>query len=565
MRWYDANVDGLVRSYEAIPADQVHGWLIPFLPDAPALVLDVGAGTGRDAAWLASLGHRIVAVEPTPSMLSEARRLHASPSIQWLDDRLPGLESVHRLGLSFDLILLSAVWMHVDSADRSRAFRKLVTLLKPGAAIAITLRHGPSDDNRGISDVTQEEIEHLARAHGGFVERATTSKDKMGRGSVHWTELLVRLPDDGTGALPLLRHIILNDDKSSTYKLALLRVICRIADTAYGYARITDDGHVGIPFGLVGLYWIRLFMPLLTTNLPQSPTNEGLDRLGFVREGFRGLLDLSQLDFRIGVQFSEDRSTALHSALRDACDTIARMPATYMAYPDGKPVMPVHQRARVPRPRNVRLDESYLSSFGELLVPDHLWRAFQRFDVWIEPALVHEWSRLIRTYAARRGRHINDEAMAAAMTWADPSRDVRIAKEQAIKLLSANKLHCVWTGRALSQGTLDIDHCFPWAAWPCEDLWNLLPALRKVNQSEKRDKLPSIELLRSAEDRIKAWWSTAYLDADSEDLRNRFIIGAKATLPSASMGEVHLDEIFNSLELLQMRLRNDQQIPVWEG
>jgi hypothetical protein len=31
----------------------------------------------------------------------------------------------------------------------------------------------------------------------------------------------VRLPDDGSGALPLLRHIILNDDKSSTYKLAL--------------------------------------------------------------------------------------------------------------------------------------------------------------------------------------------------------------------------------------------------------------------------------------------------------------------------------------------------------
>jgi len=49
---------------------------------------------------------------------------------------------------------------------------------------------------------------------------------------VNWTQLTVRLPDDGSGALPLLRHIILNDDKSSTYKLALLRVLCRIADGA---------------------------------------------------------------------------------------------------------------------------------------------------------------------------------------------------------------------------------------------------------------------------------------------------------------------------------------------
>jgi hypothetical protein len=39
-----------------------------------------------------------------------------------------------------------------------------------------------------------------------------------------------QLPDDGTGALPLLRGIILNDDKSSTYKLALLRAILRVAD-----------------------------------------------------------------------------------------------------------------------------------------------------------------------------------------------------------------------------------------------------------------------------------------------------------------------------------------------
>jgi hypothetical protein len=38
-------------------------------------------------------------------------------------------------------------------------------------------------------------------------------------------QLALRLPDDGTGALPLLRHIIFNDDKSSTYKLALLRVL----------------------------------------------------------------------------------------------------------------------------------------------------------------------------------------------------------------------------------------------------------------------------------------------------------------------------------------------------
>ena len=36
------------------------------------------------------------------------------------------------------------------------------------------------------------------------------------------------------------------------------------------------------------------------------------------------------------------------------------------------------------------------------------------------------------------------------------------------------------------------------------DLWNLLPAHRTVNQNEKRNKLPSVELLRSAQDQSKS-------------------------------------------------------------
>lgn len=101
-------------------------------------------------------------------------------------------------------------------------------------------------------------------------------------------------------ALPLLRHTILNDDKSSTYKLALLRAVCRIADGAAGYVRDADDGHVAVPLGLVGLYWIRLFKPLLAAGLPQSPTNQGDAQLGFIKAGFRQLNDVSHLDLRIG-------------------------------------------------------------------------------------------------------------------------------------------------------------------------------------------------------------------------------------------------------------------------
>ncbi len=551
IRWYDANAEDVSRRYESVAAETVHGWLADLLPSAPALVLDVGAGTGRDAAWLASRGLEVVAVEPSSAMLAEAQRLHPSPAIRWISDSLPGLDKVFRLGLSFDLILLSAVWMHVPPADRARAFRKLVTLLKPGGGIAITLRHGHAEPERGIHDVSQAEIEHLAHAHGAFVERAADSKDELGRDTVTWTRLAVRLPDDGSGALPLLRHIILNDDKSSTYKLALLRVLCRIADGAAGYARDTDDGHVAVPLGLVGLYWVRLFKPLLAADLPQNPKNRGDKRLGFVKDGFRKLNDVSHLDLRIGMHFGSDRSAALHSALRDACNTITQMPAHYMTYPGGGPVLPVKRNGRMPRPDTIHLNEAYLYGFGDLLVPRHLWRALQRFDVWIEPALISEWSRLMHRDAEKQGRKLSDTKIAAAMTWSEPSRDVRTAREQALRLMESSKLHCVWSGKKLSNKVLDIDHCFPWAAWPCDDLWNLLPAHRDENRHKKRNKLPGVELLRKAQDRIQEWWDKGYLKADNQVLPERFVTEAKATLPILDRDRSHLDDCPSSEHLAQ--------------
>lgn len=58
----------------------------------------------------------------------------------------------------------------------------------------------------------------------------------------------------------------------------------------------------------------------------------------------------------------------------------------------------------------------------------------------------------------------------------------RPAPARALMLLDQREpLHCVWSGRRLEAGRLDIDHCLPWSAWSCGDLWNLLPAHPEVN------------------------------------------------------------------------------------
>src|SRR5215468_9971854 len=99
--------------------------------------------------------------------------------------------------------------------------------------------------------------------------------------------MCLRLPDDGAEALPLLRGIILNDEKFSTYKLGLLRAVARVADAtpALAVPRLDED-EIEIPLGMVPLNWIRMYLPLVMARLPQMPGNTGPDGLGFAGAGF---------------------------------------------------------------------------------------------------------------------------------------------------------------------------------------------------------------------------------------------------------------------------------------
>lgn len=279
--WYDATAPDLVRRYEVINPASLHGWVSGLLPNAPGTVLDIGAGSGRDAGWFAAQGYDVVAAEPSTGMRSDGQRLHPDPRIRWINDELPDLSVVGPMGISFDVVMLSAVWQHVAPSQRDRAFRKVAALVRSGGLLAITLRSGPSPPATSMHPVSLDEIERLARNHGFAVEKVEQTPDQQGRSDVSWTSVALRLPDDGTGALPLLRHIILNDQKAATYKLGLLRALCRAADGSAGLVHDTGDEFVRVPLGLVALNWLRLYFPLVRENLPQTPTNVGAQGLGF--------------------------------------------------------------------------------------------------------------------------------------------------------------------------------------------------------------------------------------------------------------------------------------------
>lgn len=566
---YDAQAGDLAARYDDPALLRIHDPILGLLPEqvSDAVALDVGAGSGRDAAWLASRGYEVVAVEPAAGMRAEGQRRHGASMIRWLDDRLPGLTKAHALGLAFDLIMVSAVWQHVAPADRMRAFRKLTTLLKPGGLLILSLREGEAPADRPMFAVSFGEVEALARLNGIEVLRAAPSGDRMGRGDVSWTHVVLRMPDDGSGALPLIRGIILGDDKSATYKLALLRAVARIADVAPATATpsVTEADAVDVPLGLVALNWLRMYLPLVRAGFPQMPRNAGPDGLGFAKAGFRALLDdrLSGIDLRPGASFSGPRAAAVASAIGDAAATIATMPANFTRFPGGDQRVFGANRMRAPRTRQALiLDLATLWQWGSLNVPGHVWRALTRLGAWIEPVLITEWARLMRGYADRMELALPLGAPEAALVWEEPQRDTLLARHAAARIREGSAtIACIWTGKPVSDTQLDIDHCLPWSAWPCGDLWNLMPSTRRINQHHKRDRLPARDAMAAARPFVFDWWQRAWLDDGA--LGPRFLREAAAALPIDDVPD--LDGIWSALEWRRLRLRQDQQVPEWGG
>ena len=187
---YAEQADALVRQYESIAFADVHRDVLPLMPTPPALVLDIGAGTGRDAAGFAALGYRVTAVEPTAALRQRAMALHPSPRIAWLDDSLPELAALSSRAETFAIVMLTAVWFHLDQKQRQRGMQRVAALVKPGGVMLLSLRHGPVPAGRRMFEVTPAETIVLAQHqglhciqslpnHGSLLNRLDVSWDRL--------------------------------------------------------------------------------------------------------------------------------------------------------------------------------------------------------------------------------------------------------------------------------------------------------------------------------------------------------------------------------------------------
>jgi len=192
IEYYNQHAEEVCKLYDDLTFEQVHREWLHFIPKEGA-VLDIGAGSGRDARYFASKGLTTYAVEPASDLLEKAKSYSSSNKIQWFRDQLPTISSIFKLERQFDLILLSAVWMHLSQNEREASIANAKKLLKDAGIIVLTLRYGNFSDDRSSFEVSVEEIKTLAYANRlDVVYLSELENDQLGRNDVVWQTVVLR-------------------------------------------------------------------------------------------------------------------------------------------------------------------------------------------------------------------------------------------------------------------------------------------------------------------------------------------------------------------------------------
>jgi SAM-dependent methyltransferase len=103
---------------------------------APALVLDVGGGSGVYSAWLASLGYEVHLLDPVPKHIDQARALSARQQKPIASMRVGDARHLEESTGSFDAVLLLGPLYHLtERKDRVTSLEEAFRVLRPGGLV----------------------------------------------------------------------------------------------------------------------------------------------------------------------------------------------------------------------------------------------------------------------------------------------------------------------------------------------------------------------------------------------------------------------------------------------
>lgn len=143
-----------LAAYDAAAADYARDWHDQPAPEdlyglikrhfVPGPTADIGCGSGREVAWLATQGFAVFGYDPSFGLLVEARRRY--PGLSFRSGALPELTGIPD-GI-FANVLCETVLMHLPSHSVAPAVARMMAILRPGGMLCVSWRVTRGADQR---------------------------------------------------------------------------------------------------------------------------------------------------------------------------------------------------------------------------------------------------------------------------------------------------------------------------------------------------------------------------------------------------------------------------------
>lgn len=190
LAFYASNAATMAQRYEAASSPMERYFAAAFMPGAR--VLDIGCGSGRDAARLMAHGYDAYGIEPVAAFREAAVTAHPELAGRIEDGALP--QTGPAFGGGFDGVMCTAVLMHLQDTDLLDAALAIRRLLKPRGRLLLSIpasRSDVRDDHRDeggrlFSPYTADEISLLFERLGFAPIGRWDTEDVLKRSGTSW-------------------------------------------------------------------------------------------------------------------------------------------------------------------------------------------------------------------------------------------------------------------------------------------------------------------------------------------------------------------------------------------
>jgi SAM-dependent methyltransferase len=194
---YDTHAREQSSRYESANLSPLYTFLLQHLTPRGASVLELGCGSGRDAAFLLANGYDLTGIDASAGMVAEATRIHPELAGRVSCAAVPVSDDSPLLLRTFDAVLSIAMFMHIPDPDLPTVVLQVRGLVRPGGALILDVSVGHAGlkagrDARGrlFLERTPEEYRRIFE-HNGFnfaAQRSTV--DSLSRPYLRWVSLV---------------------------------------------------------------------------------------------------------------------------------------------------------------------------------------------------------------------------------------------------------------------------------------------------------------------------------------------------------------------------------------